>query len=82
MRRKVFTSFMNLVTEIICIPSGQDRSYTAKEIVKGNSGISCRRICSLCMILPEDRDMRFGIEGKNGDTKIRLEDFGEVILSR
>ena len=33
--------------------------------MKKNLLVSCRRICSLCMILPEDRDMKFGIEVDN-----------------
>lgn len=53
---------MSLVIGIICIPSGQDRNYIVKAIVKKSFLISCRRICGPCMIRPEDRDMRFGIE--------------------
>jgi len=46
------------------IPSGQDRSFIVRGIAKRNLCISCRRICSLYMILPKDRDMKFGIEGR------------------
>ena len=53
---------MSPVIRIICILFGQDRSFTAKGIARKSFGISCRRICSRCMIPPEDRDMKFGIE--------------------
>ena len=45
---------------IICIPFGQGRNFIAREIVKKNLLIFLRRICSLCMTLPEDRDMKSG----------------------